>query len=220
MRGIVFLLILGNLLFFAWSQGYLGLSESPDAQRMQQQLQADRLRIVARGEPPPESKPASPPKKEEPVCLQWPKLALADAERLERFLAEKYPAFKTTRSAHPGNTSYWVFIPPLANRQEAERKALELKRLNVPEFFVVQDAGANRLAISLGIFSSEEAAQARLDILRAKNVKSARIGERGGEPARATLETNGPAAHREALTQAVAEILPEPAPTQCSAGKP
>lgn len=221
MRIVVFLLLFGNLLFFAWTQGYLGSTAGPDALRMEEQLQPEKLRIVARGEPPPvESKPEAKARKEEVACRQWPKLAAADADRLERFVAEKFPSYQVARSNHPGSVSYWVFIPPLASKQEADRKAAELKRLAVPEFYIVQDAGPNRLAISLGIFSSEEAAQARLEALRAKGLKSAKLGERNGEPARVTLEARGPAAQADALLQGVAESLPDPAPSNCAGAKP
>ncbi|MBA4092649.1 MAG: hypothetical protein C0489_01050 [Candidatus Accumulibacter sp.] len=228
MRALIFLLVLGNLLFLAWAQGYLGGSGSPDAVRLEQQLQPERLRIVGRGEPPaPESgqeAPAAAPEKtaekvvdkaveskESAVCLQWSGLAPADAERAERLLTEKFAAFKTAtlRAPASGHASYWVYIPPLANKQEAEKKAGELKRLSVPEYFIVQDAGPQRLAISLGIFSTEAAARERFDALRAKGVRSARVGERGAESARATLEASGPEAQAAAVRAAVAALLPE-----------
>ena len=47
----VFLLVLANLLLFAWAQGYLGKSGNPDAQRVAQQVLPEQLRIVSRGEP-------------------------------------------------------------------------------------------------------------------------------------------------------------------------
>ncbi|OJW49280.1 MAG: hypothetical protein BGO63_08290 [Candidatus Accumulibacter sp. 66-26] len=246
MRALIFLLVLGNLLFLAWAQGYLGGSGSPDAVRLEQQLQPERLRIVGRGEPPaPESgqeAPAVAPEKaaekmvektaekaaekaadfgESSVCLQWAGLVPADAERVERLLAEKFAAFKTATLRTPvsGHASYWVYIPPLANKQEAEKKAGELKRLSVPEYFIVQDAGPQRLAISLGIFSTEAAARERLDALRAKGVRSARVGERNGEPARAALEASGPGAQVDAVRAAVAALLPEAKEAACAGRK-
>ena len=52
MRALVFLLILANLLFLAWTQGYFGAAANPDAFRLQQQLLAERITVVARDEPP------------------------------------------------------------------------------------------------------------------------------------------------------------------------
>lgn len=220
MRVFVFLLVLANLLFFVWTQGYLGSNTSPDALRLQQQLLADQISIVARGEPPAmggKAQKADNPveKKETAACLLWSNLPIADADRLERLLAERFSAFKPVRSITPGSSNYWVYIPPLASKQDADRKAAELKKLGAPEFFIVQDAGPNHLAISLGIFSSEDAAKERLEALRAKGVKSARSGERNVKPALAALEVSGPEAQHDALREAVLSILPEARPVAC-----
>lgn len=220
MRLFVFLLVLANLLFLVWTQGYFGAKGSPDGERLQQQLLADQVAIVARGEPPaaPDKareaeKPAE--KKATNACLLWSGLPIADADRLERLFAEKFSGFRSVRSVTPGNSTYWVFIPPLPSKKDAERKAAELKKIGAPEFFIVQDAGPNRLAISLGIFSSEEAARERLESLRAMGVKSGRSGERSVKPALATLEVAGPEAQQEALREAAQALLPDSHPAVC-----
>jgi hypothetical protein len=69
-------------------------------------------------------------------------------------------------------------MPPQRNRQGANQKVAELKRLGVDEYFVVQDDPDFRFAISLGVFKSAEAARSRLEQLRAKGVRSARVGSR------------------------------------------
>jgi len=68
---------------------------------------------------------------------------------------------------------YWVHIPPLKTRAEADRKARELMDLGVTDFLVVQDAGQWRNAISLGIFRTDEAAQTFLAKLKQQGVRSA-----------------------------------------------
>ena len=228
MRALVFLLILANLLFFVWTQGYFGAPANPDAIRLQQQLLADQISIVARGEPPPArtakvEKPAEKPAEKpvenllESACLQWADLTVADADRLERLLSEKFPVFKVSRSAATRSASYWVFIPPSANRQAAEKKGEELKRLGVPEFFIVQDAGPTHLAISLGIFSSLEAANERHGALRALGVRSARVGERNLKAALTLVVANGPGRDTGALREAAISLLPEARPADCKA---
>lgn len=155
-------------------------------------------------------------------CLQWNDLAAADADRLERLVAERFAGASRARSVPPvlaANAGWWVFIPPLANRAEAERKASELKRLAVPEFFIVQEAGANRFAISLGIFSSEEAANERLNELREKGVRSARVGERNTSPRGATLEVRIGDSDFEALRLAVAQTLPAARASACGGAR-
>lgn len=215
MRALVFLLILANLLFFVWTQGYFGSVASPDAIRVQQQLLPDQISIVARGEPPPVAVKA-----EKPIdnnCLEWAGLTIADADRLERLIAETFATVKVNRSVVPGSSTYWVFIPQSVNKLAADKKAAELKRLGVPEFFVVTDAGPNQLVISLGIFSTEEAANERLEELRVKGVRSAKVGERSVKPALAVIAANGPAAQTELLREAVVVLLPENKPLACKA---
>jgi hypothetical protein len=73
---------------------------------------------------------------------------------------------------------YWVFIPPQSSRQAANRKAAELKKLGVDDFFIVQEDSKFRYSISLGIFKTEDAAKARLEQLRAKGVRTGRVGAR------------------------------------------
>ena len=230
MRIFVFLLLLFNLLFLAWTRGLLGGDLPPDALRMQQQLQAERIKVVARDTLPEEKsrseksskaevsdvpeKPAplseKPEKaaemKDEPTCLLLSELAGGEPLKLETLLKEKFPAFSAQKAMTPGG--FWVFIPPLASKPEAERKAAELKRFEVPEFFIVQD-GPQRLAISLGVFSSREAAEDRHQELRAKGVRSAIVGEREPKTLGGAVEIRGPESQTEALRQAVSALLPK-----------
>ncbi len=210
MRLFVFLLILSNLLFFAWTHDYLGMSRDSDAYRVSQQLLAEQISIVSNDQPPPE---VSPPEKtakpvERPladVCVALGEMPLAAAESLEALLAEKLPAFRMVRTTVPGNSSYWVNIPPLKNKREAENKAAELKKFGIKEFFVVQEAGPNNLAISLGLFSSRETAESALEALRDKGVRSARIAERPHKSAVAHVEIRGPDAQAAEMNQIIGQ---------------
>lgn len=219
MRALVFLMILANLMFLAWTQGYFGESD-PDALRVQQQLMPERIRVVARDVAPapmPKAEKVGQPAETKiaDICILLGELSIAESERFESRLAEKFPAFKIRRTTSESRASYWVFIPPLNGRQETENKAAELKRLGVPEFYIVQENGPNNRAISLGLFSSKEAATARLEALRGKGVKSARVAERNGKSTLASLEITGPEGQAEALRQLVAEALPESKVAAC-----
>lgn len=233
MRAAVFLLIFANLLFFAWAQGYFGPPANPDALRVAQQLNAERVRVVARGDAPPatpkgadqpvkpeDAAPAAAEKVEPAVdaCVRIADLPQADGTRVEALLAEGWPAFKVKSTAQQGGPAYWVYVPPLASKQEADNKAAELKRLHVPELFVVQESGAYNRAISLGLFSTREAASARLEALRALGVKSAKVGERGSRPATVSIEIGGPSAQADALRQALAAALPDARLADCRVG--
>ncbi len=194
MRIFVFLLILANLLFFAWTRDYFGGPGEADAGRIRQQLRADQVRIVSNDVPPPETvrseKKAATTEEKAPaeICVLLSELVPAEAERLEKGLSDSLPGVAATRTTFPGTSSFWVHIPPLKSRREAESKAAELKNLGIKEYFVVQDGSANHLAISLGLFSTSEAATAALAALREKSVRSARIVERPVRPAVTQLE--------------------------------
>ena len=222
MRAFVFLLILANLLFLAWTQGFLGSSSGPDALRLQQQLRTDNVVIVARDVPPElpvnnEKDGKAAEKGVVNLCTRLDELPLADATRFEAALAGKMPTFKVARTMTKGRASYLVYIPPQDSKQDADKKAGELKKLNIPDFFVVQDDGPNRFAISLGIFSSEAAANEQYAKLRKKGVRSAKVGERSAKPSAVSLDISGPEVQAEALRHLVAEVLPEKKPGVCKA---
>jgi hypothetical protein len=241
---IVFLLVLANLLFYAFSAGYLGRPDNPDAGRTAQQILPERMRIVSRGEAPaapvkadipkpvvveavPQEgaaesakeaaapEPAPKPAEIAQLCLAWEHLSAPDADRLAAVLAGKYPGFKISRRviAAEGN-GWWVFIPPLAGKADADKKAGELKLLEISDFFVVQD-GPSRFAISLGVFSSEKGAQDRLADLKAKGVRSARVGPRPGKDSTVRIQAQGPQTSREGLLAAVGKILPKTEAQDC-----
>lgn len=240
MRITVFLLLLANLLLFAWTQGYLGASVNPDARRLAQQLLPERVRIVSRGEPPQAAKTKTEVEKEvekvvastlddegdkPPVesCQLWNKLSASDADEVERLLAERFSAFKAKRHSASEITGYWVFIPPLASREDANRKVTELQALGVKDYFIVPSSGSSPLAVSLGTYRGEDAAMARLEALRAMGVRSARVGERRSAPQFSALEIQGPASEISALRAAILALLPKAEAAPCSAaaeGKP
>ena len=103
-----------------------------------------------------------------------------------------------------------VFIPPLPNKAEADKEVRGVEAPRCTGFFVIQDAGPNRWAISLGIFSSEQAANDRLESLREKGVKSAKVARRGTtRPEQVSFEVTGPEPMVDAARDAVAAQLPD-----------
>lgn len=211
MRAFVFLLVLANLLFFAWTRDYLGMSRDPDAFRAGEQLHADRIRIISNDEPPPEvsRKETTAAKSAVEVCALVSELSPAEAEAAEQALAEKLPAFRVARTVVPGTSSYWVHIPPLKNKREADNKVAELKKLGVKELFIMQDSGASNLAISLGLYSTEVAAESALEALKAQGVRSAKVLERPSKPALAHIEVRGPEAQADEMRHAIGQSLPQ-----------
>ncbi len=229
MRVLIFALILANLLFLVWTRGHFGAPAGGEAARAEQQLHPEKLTVVSRGRPPdtPASKQAAPATEQrveqrteqhtELLCQTWADLPNADADRLAVLLTEQFPAVKVVRRAVTESNGYWVFIPPSPTREAADEKVAELQRLGVQDYFVVQANGPNRLAISLGTYRTEEAAQAGLATLQRKGVKTAQLGERLSKIIASSLDVQGPAATFDALRQAVATLLPKATPTACPA---
>ena len=118
MRLLVFLLVAANLAFFAWTQGYLGEPENPDALRLAQQLKADQLRVLSRDEAPKSAPPpaAAAAKPAPDKCLVWGGLTAATAEQVESMLVERFAGLRRTRHVVPEASSWWIFIPPLTSK--------------------------------------------------------------------------------------------------------
>lgn len=234
MKVLVFLLVLFNLLFYAFAQGYFGRAENPDADRVQRQVLPERMRIVSRGEVPAAAKPPEPepvkaevapevPKTEPvskveepaPVCLVWEHLSIAEADQLNVLLNNKFVEFKVSRQATPGESNgWWVFIPALPGKAEADKKAGELRQFGVTDYFVIPD-GPNRFAISLGVYSSEKGGLERLAEAKGKGIRSARLAPRPGKDGTVSLQATGPAEVRPALLAAVGKMLPKTNAQSC-----
>ena len=201
MRTLFLLLLLANAAFFAYAWFGPGAQANGDAQVVAQQLNPGRIRLLAPEQvsalthKPETSKPEAPkpdtPKPEvsktdaakpATVCLEWGAFAGADAARAQQALEPLALGAKLVERKLEEVGSYWVYIAPLASRQSAAQKASELKRLGITDFFIVADDPKWRHAISLGVFKTEDAAQAYLAALRAKGVRSAVAGARETQP--------------------------------------
>lgn len=181
LRLVFFLLIFTNLVFFAWTQGYLGDDDAGrEPQRMTRQVAPDKLNVVAAG----------PPAKA--ACRLVTGLPPAAAESFKAALAGNGIAVDIKLSEE--TESYWVHLPPQPNLAAAEKKAVELITLGVTDFYIVQDAGPARFALSLGLFKNQEAATEFLKDLTRRGVRSARIEVRDKPLQTARIEVQGPAA--------------------------
>jgi len=223
LKALVFLLVLGNLLFLAFAGGYFGGPDNPDAGRIGQQLVPERVRIVGYGQTPPTTAdvekraaeaPPPPPAEPEELCLLWEHLPADAADRLASTLAEKLAGIRVERRAVPvEGAGWWVMVPPLANKAEADKKVGELKELGVNDLFIVHDAGPNQFAISLGVFSTEKSGQEHLARLRAKGVKSAKLIRRPGKETQFAVEARGPLANKAEVEELAAGVV-EKSPAQ------
>ncbi len=77
----------------------------------------------------------------------------------------------------PVKEEFWLYIPPLKNLSEAQKKLTELKSLTINDG-VVEERGKWRFAISIAAYATEEEATVRFNQLKEKGVKSAKILKR------------------------------------------
>ena len=183
-RLFFFLLVLANLLFFAWAQGYFGpTDDSREPQRLSQQLQAEKLRIVRHVQAPAG-------KTDEPVCRLIDGLTMADAEALKAAVEAFGGQAKILPLADP--TLHLVLIADLANKAAADRKSAELTRFGVPEHTSIALEGG-RFEIIFGSFPTEAAARELLQSLAKRGIKSARLDAREQPALKARVEARAPA---------------------------
>jgi hypothetical protein len=196
MRVLFLLLVLGNLAFYAWSR-YAAPADAADPAPLSRQIEPERLKIVspdnlppvpqprkpapaplAAAAPPAPAAPAPAPQPEPLACMEWGSFTVADAPKAQQALEPLALGERVAQRRTDELAGWWVFIPPQRNRQAALRKAAELKGLGIGEFFIVQEEGEHRWALSLGVFRTEDAARARLAALRTQGVRTARVGAR------------------------------------------
>lgn len=198
MRVLFLLLLLANVAFFAWSRFVSPADANADPAPLARQIEPEKMKIVPPGELPPVSARPAPPAPAVPPppvavakCMEWGSFTLAAAPRAEKALEPLALGSRLAQRRTEEQAGWWVFIPPQAGRAGALKKAGELKALAIDEYFIVQDEGPHRWAISLGVFRTEEGAHLRLAALRAQGVRSARVGAREMTVPKVWLQVKG-----------------------------
>ncbi len=115
-----------------------------------------------------------------PVCLEWGDFSGTDLKRATETLSAMQLGDRLGQREIQYDKGYWVYIPPLKNKAAANKKIAQLRKLGIKEYFVVQD-GPLRLAISLGVFKTKDAAEKYLNELQAKDMRGIKIGERASK---------------------------------------
>lgn len=174
---------MSRFLFFLLLLATLGLgvhlwlsaaAEKPDFTA--RELNRDEVRIVAVTPPTVAARTAEETRKTVQslagaACVEFSGIAGADIPRArDSFAALKLGDRVTERPAEE-ITRWWVFVAPLSDRRAAETSMAQLRRQGVTEMSIRPDN-----AISLGVFSTEDASSRYLTSLQAKGVKGAQSG--------------------------------------------
>jgi hypothetical protein len=212
MRALFLLLVGANLALYAWSQYWAAPESASDREPLRRQVSPEKIRVLAGKDLaglPAATKPraildSAAPK----ACLEWGGFAVAEAPRAEQALAPLALGERLTQSRREETAGWWVFFPPQGSRAGAQKKVAELKGLGIDEYFVVQEEGKMQWAVSLGVFTTEEAARARLEALRARGVRTALTGERETRVTKVSFQVRNPDAVLQAKLRDLAQAFP------------
>src|SRR5215831_463426 len=105
------------------------------------------------------------------ACVEMYGIAPADLPRARDAFAALHLGDRLMERRIEDITRYWVFVPPAADRRTADLTIANLRRQGVNDISVRPDN-----AISLGVFSSEDAARRFLATIEAKGVRGAEAG--------------------------------------------
>ncbi|HTD02719.1 SPOR domain-containing protein [Undibacterium sp.] len=180
LRFLFWSLLVVNALLLAFNLGYLGTwsMNAHEPQRLKNQYQPAQLQLVSAEVANAVADPVAGGKEMVTACVEIGNFLQADLPRIEDKLKQLALGDRQSRTNVQDVASHMVFIPSMGSKEGADKKAGELHRLGINDFYIVQDQSNLRWGISLGVFKTEEAAKAHLANLNNKGVRSARIGAR------------------------------------------
>lgn len=188
LRLAVIALLLANAGYYAYTQGWLrsaGLvtPEQAEPQRLQQQIRPETLKVLraqgATNNPTPPPAPAAAPAADTTAaapadageCLQAGIFDEKQATAL-RTVAASLPQGSWTLEPTPITGRWMIYMGRFDDQDTLDKKRAELRARKVD---FDRAGGTLELGLSLGRFSTEEAAQRGLTALNAQGVRTARV---------------------------------------------
>ena len=199
MRPAVLILIAANLLLFAlWQGGWIDwLGDKREPWRLAQQISPESLRLLPTV------------KERNGRCLEFGGCLEADLKRVEGVLEDLKLGSRLAQRQLTEPLGYMVYLPPFRSRADADRALNALRVAGVKDFSLIQDTTPLRLGISLGVYRSEDAAQARLATLVRQGVKGATVDQRRSSVAKIWFQVHEPSAYQETTLAAISRQFPE-----------
>ena len=185
LRALVLLLILANLGFFAWTQGWLdavvGVRAHGDREpeRLARQFQPQSVRILTPGEAAAAMSASAPTLGVS--CIEAGPFSLAEAGVAEALLQPALPAGSWARRNVEQAGAWLVYLGRFTVVEALQKQTEELRRLNTP-FDEVQSPPELAPGLSLGRFDNRGAADTALEQLTQRGIRRARV-VRLAEPA-------------------------------------
>ncbi|HXZ49515.1 MAG TPA: hypothetical protein VEG27_10865 [Usitatibacter sp.] len=105
------------------------------------------------------------------ACVEFSGIAPDDLARARAAFAALALGDRLVERPVEDVSRYWVFAPPARDRRAAEAAVAQMRRQGVSDLSIRPDN-----AISLGVFSSEDAGRRFLASVEAKGVKGAQLG--------------------------------------------
>ena len=205
LRSLVLILLLVNAAFFAWTQGWLNavVGIRPDGhrepQRLSQQLAAQQIEVVV----PPTLKAPNAPDAATPaaiaaaatdsaapsaqqgaasadqtagaLCLEAGPFAPGVRPQLEALLRPVIGSTALTLNIAATPGLWMVYMGPYADADMLARKQDELRRIRGLDFEPVLAPANLALGISLGRYTQQAEANAALERLRVRGIRTARV---------------------------------------------
>jgi len=196
-KSLFTLLLVANLGLFSLQAGYFGhiIPDGRDPARVLEQISPEKLKLLpvdadinAKPAPAAAAAQAAPVAAKTIACIEFGGLSGEDTRRAEAQLQIVGLGGRYSQRRSEEAAGYIVYLPPFKTKADADRASAELHRIGVNDFFIVQESGPYKLAISLGVFRTEEAAKAELTTLSQLGVRNAKTGERTTTVAKTYLQ--------------------------------
>ena len=166
MARLLFFLLLLAILGFGAHLWLSGPQEHADYSARERN--PDEVRIVAVTPPDLAARRSEDARKQQQslvgaACVEFSGIPATDAQRAREAFNSLQLGTRLSERRVEDITRYWVFIPPTNDRRAAESRMAELRKQGVQDLSIRPDN-----AISLGVFSSEEAARRFLANIQAR----------------------------------------------------
>ena len=192
LRLLLVILLLANLGYFAWTQGWLGSSTPAAAQiAVRPEVQGERINVLERhpmaltapdaassstiGTAAANAPPSSTPNAPGNICIEagpFDEVEFAQVSTAVRALRPDL-VWETLTRASPEQWS--VYMGPFDNDGALERKQAELDQIPRLRYEVLRSPASLAPGLSLGRYDSEAAANAALERLKQTGVRTAKV---------------------------------------------